>query len=64
MVRKVTEKVVIWEGLGCKLTFWPRAPRALKDSRAFRSPLGFLFLFPTALVTGVIQTGLSQAGGL
>lgn len=34
MVHKITEKVVIWEVLGCKLTFWPHAPRALEGQQS------------------------------
>lgn len=64
MVHKITEKVMIWEVLGCKLTFWPHAPTALEGQQSLQNPNGILFPFPTALVTGVIQTGLSQAGDL
>lgn len=34
MVHKITEKVVIWEVLGCKLTFLPHAPRALEGQQS------------------------------
>lgn len=40
MVHKITEKVVIWEGLGCKLTFWPHAPRALEGQQSLQKPIG------------------------
>lgn len=40
MVHKITEKVVIWEVLGCKLTFWPPALRALEEQQSLQKPFG------------------------